>query len=122
YLPEKYRKAFTFTSPRTRFAVTDDEYECIIKNKDKKNTDLVTNRNYISWGKLMSFILRNPLLAEKAGFLIKASLDVDLSVLKKGGWLFHGFAPGSSFVSVNTSVYAARIPALEADRKLFAPV
>ncbi|MBP0613268.1 hypothetical protein J8J42_09430 [Chryseobacterium sp. cx-311] len=122
YLPETYRKAFNFTSPRTRFAVTDDEYECIIKNKDKKNTDPVTNRNYISWGKLMSFILRNPLLAEKAGFLIKASLDVDLSVLKKGGWLFHRFAPGSSFGSVNTSVYAARIPALEADRKLFAPV
>lgn len=122
YLPETYRKAFNFTSPRTRFAVTDDEYECIIKNKEKKNTDPVTNRNYISWGKLMAFILRNPLLAEKAGFIIKASIEVDLSVLDKGGWLFHRFAPASSFGSVQTAVYAARIPALKGDRRLFSPV
>ncbi len=122
YLPETYRKAFNFTSPRTRFAVTDDEYECIIKNKDKKNVDPITDRNYISWGKLLAFVLRNPLLAEKAGFIVKASIEVDPSFLKKGAWLFHRFAPGSPFGTVNTAVYASRIPALKADRRLFAPV
>lgn len=122
YLPQTYRDSFNFTSARTRFAVTDDEYECIIKNKDKKLTDTLTDRSYISWGKLIAFILRNPLLAEKAGLIYKASIPIEADLLKKGGWLFTQFAAGSAFESVLTAVYAARIPALTEDRILFAPV
>ena len=59
YLPETYRAAFNFTTPKTRFAITDDEYECIIKNKAKKLTDQLSQRDFISWGKLIAFILRN---------------------------------------------------------------
>lgn len=122
YLPFTYRDSFNFTSARTRFAVTDDEYECIIKNKDKKLTDAFTDRQFISWGKLVAFILRNPLLAEKAGLIYKASIPIEAELLNKGGWLFTQFAAGSAFENVLTAVYAARIPALKEDRILFAPV
>ena len=122
YLPETYRTAFNFTSPKTRFAVTDDEYECIIKNKDKKLTDPLTQRKFISWGKLVAFILRNPLIAERAGFIYKAHITLDEGIFKKGGWLFTQFAAESSYSTVNTSVYAARIPTLKNKRNLFASV
>ncbi|WP_027376530.1 hypothetical protein [Kaistella palustris] len=122
YLPHTYRESFNFTTARTRFAVTDDEYECIIKNKDKKLTDSLTDRKFISWGKLIAFILRNPLLAEKAGFIYKASIPVEGELLKKGGWIFTKFAAGSAFGSVLSAVYAARLPSLTKDRILFAPV
>ncbi|MCC2591139.1 hypothetical protein [Chryseobacterium sp. MFBS3-17] len=122
YLPESYRSSFNFTSPRTRFAITDDEYECIIKNKNKKNTDPLTDRNYISWGKLMAFILRNPLLAEKAGLILKARAAVEESDMEKGSWIFHNFAAETSYENIHTAIYAARLPALKEDRKLFAPV
>lgn len=122
YLPLTYRKAFNFTNPRTRFAITDDEYHCIIKNKDKKITDAPSKRDYISWGKFIAFIIRNPLLAEKAGLIYKSKIPIKTGDFEKGGWLFAKFAQGSSYQNVETSVYAAKIPALKDDRKLFASV
>lgn len=122
YLPHSYRNAFNFTSPRSRYCLTDDEYECSIKNKEKKQTDLPTNRNLISWGKLIAFIIRNPLLAEKAGLIYKAKIKLENNLLEKGGWLFHTFGPNSSYKNVNSLIYACRIPKLKDDRQLFAPV
>lgn len=122
YLPQTYRNSFNFTSSRTRFAVTDDSYECLIKNKDKKLTDELTDRRYISWGKLIAFILRNSSLAEKAGLIYKASVPVSDDLLKKGGWLFSKFDAASPFGTTLSAIYAARIPSLIEDRTLFAPV
>ncbi|WP_285269422.1 hypothetical protein [Kaistella rhinocerotis] len=122
YLPQTYRNSFNFTSSRTRFAVTDDSYECIIKNKDRHLTDELTDRRYISWGKLVGFILRNSVLAEKAGLIYKASIPVSGDVFKKGGWLFTRFGSGSEFGTTHCAIYAARLPALKNDRTLFAPV
>lgn len=122
YLPQTYRSSFNFSSARTRFAATDDSYECIIKNKNKRLTDEVTDRRYISWGKLIAFILRNSALAEKAGLIYKASIPVSGDIFKKGGWLFSTFSAGSPFETILSGIYAARIPALKDDRILFAPV
>lgn len=49
YLPESYRGAFNFTSPRVPNAKTDDSYHCAIK----KDTPLVAtwkNNDDLSWG------------------------------------------------------------------------
>ena len=122
YLPQSYRDSFNFTSPRTKFAVTDDEYECIIKNKNKQQTDIPSERNYISWGKLISFIIRNPLLAESAGLIYKARIGIDDSLLKEGGWLYTTFAADHGYHVLGSKVYACRIPKLTEDRQIFAPV
>ncbi len=122
YLPQSYRNSFNFTSSKTRYAITDDEYECIIKNKEKKQIDTPSNRNYISWGKLIAFIIRNPLLAEKAGLIFKARLKVETDVFANGGWLYTTFAADNSYTAFHPMIYACRIPKLKADRQLFAPV
>ncbi len=122
YLPLSYRNAFNFTSSKTRYALTDDEYECIVKNKEKKYTDVRSDERHISWGKLIAFILRNPALAERAGLIYKASVETENGLLEKGGWLFVNFATGTPFENMPVNTYAARIPALKSNRHLFAPV
>lgn len=122
YLPQSYREAFNFTNPRTRFATTDDGYYCSIKNKQVNQTDPVTHREYISWGKLVGFILRNHVLAEAAGFIQKAEISLPEKCFEKGGWIFAEFNDSSIHSGLSVNTYAARIPALNKDRRLFAPV
>lgn len=122
YLPRSYRNSFNFTNPSTRFATTDDEYYCAVKNQEVVPTDTPTNREYISWGKLVAFILRNPVLAEAAGFIYKAEISLPAGSFEKGGWIFSKFAADSPHSVLPTNSYAARIPALDEDRRLFAPV
>lgn len=126
YLPETYRSSFNFTKARTRYAVTDDEYQCAVKNKSS-DVDKKTNREKISWGKAVALCLRNPLLAEKAGLIYHAVIDISGGVFDEGGWLYFDFDAASDFASVSKNQikqYAARIPALKnvPERVLFAAV
>ncbi|RYF86144.1 MAG: hypothetical protein EOO03_12250, partial [Chitinophagaceae bacterium] len=57
YLPLSYRKAFNFVKPRTKYALTGDEYQCAIKNKPSE-ADISTDRKKIAWGKLVAYSLR----------------------------------------------------------------
>jgi hypothetical protein len=125
YLPESYRTAFNFVKAKTRYALTGDEYSCAVKNKNQPSTDVSTNRNTLSWGKVVAFCLRNPKLAEKAGLLYKASIQVsDPKLFQKGGWIYTELTAGSDFASISKMRYAARIPALKGlvKRNLFAAV
>ncbi|MCU7618405.1 hypothetical protein NZ698_14490 [Chryseobacterium sp. PBS4-4] len=124
YLPQSYRNSFNFTSSRTKFAITDDQYECSIKNKEKIFTDEAIERNHISWGKLIAFIIRNPLLAEKAGLIYKVRTEISRnSLFLNGGWLYTTFAAEHSYSTLNSMIYACRIPKLkDKERQIFAPV
>ena len=122
YLPHSYRNSHNFTTSRTKFAIIDDEYQCTIKNDKKEYTDESTQRPYISWGKLVAFILRNPKLAEQAGFIYKCSVDLPSDILEKGGWIYTNFGAGTTFENMSAMIYAARIPSLTENRQLFAPV
>lgn len=117
YLPETYRKAFNFTKARTKYAVLDDEYECAVKNKKPQLVDTSTDRNLISWGKLVAFCLRNPKLAEKAGLIYRCSIPISEDEFNEGGWMFTEFAPSADFAQVGLLKYAARIPALKEIRE-----
>lgn len=126
YLPETYRAAFNFTRAKTKYAVVDDAYHCSIKNSGAP-TDTPTNRDKISWGKAIAMCLRNPLLAEKAGLIYKAEIDVTEGLFDAGGWLYIDFDNGSPYETFDKTLikqYAARIPALKnlTERVLFAPV
>lgn len=125
YLPESYRGAFNFVKACTRYALIGDEYSCAVKNKDNPVTDQSSQRNTLSWGKVVAFCLRNPKLAEKAGLLYRASIDITAPALfEKGGWIYAELTAASDFAGLGKVRYAARIPALKGlnKRGLFAAV
>ncbi len=129
YLPKTYRKAFNFTTPRTRNAVTDDSYHCAVKDAEyvpgfQRSSDVV------SWGKVFAYLMRQPLLAEQAGMIFKTTLTVDPTWFDNGGWLYVDLADGSDYKAEQNADstfikrYAARIPALTMGepRQVFAPL
>ncbi len=128
YLPQSYRKAFHFTGPRTRDAVTDDSYYCAIKKNPKPNPAFTPSTSEVSWGEVFAYCLRQPALAEKVGFVHRLSMTVDAEIFEEGGWLYIDLVPGSSYTQPADlpflKKYAARIPALVPgqDRNLFAPI
>ena len=126
HLPETYTSAFNFTKARTKYATTGDEYECAVQ-KGSTITDTSTMRDTISWGKVLAMVLRNPLLAQKAGLIYKATITIPAGVFDEGGWLFTNFADGSDYVNLDDKLicnYGARIPPLKnlLKRNLFSPV
>ncbi|HEX8356481.1 MAG TPA: hypothetical protein VF610_03675, partial [Segetibacter sp.] len=133
YLPQSYRKQFNFTSPRVKNAVTDDSYECAMR--DKTIPPAIVHDNKVSWGKVYAHLLRQPLMAMAGGLLYKTSIQLQPGDFNKGGWLYvdinidqpYGQEQNASLATpLGTFIkrYAARIPALKdaTERSLFAAV
>lgn len=128
YLPLSYRTSFNFISPLIPTnAVTDDSYHCAVRNAAyvpgfKQTTDV------ISWGKVFSYVLRNRVLTEQAGFIYRTQIDIDVANFAHGGWLYIDLADDSDYKPQQKAddtfikKYAARIPALKSGnaRTLFA--
>lgn len=118
YLPETYRQAFNFTTPRTRNAVTDDRYHCAMKG-GSKTPGFKRDPNDISWGKVFAFALRQPLLAKQLGMIYETSITIDVTDFPQGGWLFIDLADDSDYKIQQQAddtflkKYAARIPVLK---------
>jgi hypothetical protein len=94
YLPVSYRKAFNFTSPRVRNAVTDDSYHCAMR--DQTPPPAIPKNDKISWGKVYAHLLRQPLMAQKAGLLYKTHIKLQAADFKRGGWLYIDIAAGTT--------------------------
>ena len=128
YLPLTYRSSFNFTTPVTN-AKIDDSYHCALRNK-VSNSAFKQSANLISWGQIFAYIMRQPLLAEKAGMIYHAQFNVEETLLNKGGWLYVDLADDSDYKTQQNidgnfiKNYAARIPALRNGeaRTLFAAV
>ncbi|MBB6249400.1 hypothetical protein [Rhodanobacter sp. A1T4] len=129
FLPESYRNAFDFDRPRTPFALTNDSYSCLLKTLPI-NTPQPPPPSTVSWGRVIGFTMRQPLLAKALGLLYETTVVLpDPTTFANGGWLYVGLAPSSDFqpqLAVNPSLlqlYAARIPPLTSTpRPLFAAV
>ncbi len=129
YLPLTYRKAFNFTTPRTKAAVTDDSYHCAVRNAGKV-PGFKRSPDEISWGKVFAYVLRQPLLARSLKMIFSTSLTIDASHFPNGGWLFVDLAADSDYLQQQQTdhafirSYAARIPALTLNnrRTMFAPL
>ncbi len=128
FLPESYRNAFNFDRPRTPFALTDDTYHCLLQNPPVKTLQ-PPPPSRVTWGRVIGFALRQPLLAAALGLVYEATLPLpSANFFSEGGWLYLGLDPASDFspqLAVNPGLmqpYAARIPALAAPRPLFAAV
>ena len=129
YLPESYRTAFNFTTPRTPNAVTDDSYHCAVRGARRVN-GFTRSPDVISWGKVFAHAMRQPALAEQLGMIYRTSFEVDAAHFPNGGYLYVDLADASDYKAQQQADatfikrYAARIPALEmnARRQLFAPL
>jgi hypothetical protein len=129
YLPKSYRKAFNYTTPRHKNAVTDDSYHCAIKGGHRVPT-FQRSGDTISWGKVYAYLMRQPFLAEQAGMIYHTGLIINPSHFPDGGWLYIDLAADSDYrLQLDTDHhfvkrYAARIPPLTANqaRQVFAPL
>ncbi|MDB5009432.1 MAG: hypothetical protein JWQ06_221, partial [Mucilaginibacter sp.] len=131
YLPLTYRNAFNFTNPRTKYAVTDESYECAVRDGKINETFPASDKTAVSWGQVFAYILRHPDLARAAGFLQSGTITLNPpDIYKNGGWLYVDIADTSDFFVQSQKEpslikkYAARIPALTVgkDRNIFAAV
>ena len=133
YLPLTYRKAFNFTTPRHKNAVTDDSYHCAIRdaapNTNPKTIDL------LSWGKIFGYLMKQPMLAKACGLVYSTTLPLQKEWFENGGYLFVDMVNPDHVDVQNKSWtipedgsfikrFAARIPKLKENenRTLFAPV
>lgn len=126
YLPNSYRTAFNFATPRTVFAKTDDSYHCAIKGSSEKNPNFKQSKDEITWGRVVAFCLRQPLLAERIGLLHRIQVTLPSGdYFTDGGWVSCRLTSALAdfdIADADTELrsYAARIPAITGPRQLFA--
>jgi hypothetical protein len=126
YLPHSYRTAFNFTTPRTEFARTDDSYHCAIERTPAPNPAFKQSPDDITWGRVIAFCLRQPLLARSIGLLHQVSITLPTAkYFENGGWVYFNLvsAPGDFDITTPATElrqYAARIPIIDKPRQLFA--
>lgn len=129
YLPLSYRRAFNFTTPRTRNAKIDDSYHCAVRSAGKV-PGFKRSPDEISWGKVFAFALRQPLLARQLGMIYETQLEIDPAYYPQGGWLYLDLAADSDYKTQQNADddfvrrYAVRIPVLKEGeaRQVFAPI
>jgi hypothetical protein len=125
-LPTSYTEAFPFERPGPGTTVG-NEFGCGLrdtipaKDKDPKPPSTFT------WGALLSFALRQPLLARALGLIHDFSVPLaPADLLASGGWLYVELNPAGPVKPTPGSVrsYAARLPALAPgdERALFGAV
>jgi hypothetical protein len=124
YLPRSYRNAFNFTNPRTDFARIDDSYQCAIKNTQGPDPGFAQSSDKLSWGRVIAFCLRQPLLAEKMGLLYKTNANLrSATYFENGGWIYFGLVSDPAklgILATDVRTYAARIPLTTGPRQIFA--
>jgi len=127
-LPQSYRDAAAF-SRSSDFNTTGNEFGCALREGVAGQKTDPKPPATMTWGAVLSFALRQPLLARALGLIYDFQFKVSPSdSLLAGGWLYVQLAPASA-AGVNPAAfrsYAARLPALDPApkkaRALFAPV
>jgi len=127
YLPKSYRTAFNFTTPRTEFAKTDDSYHCAIKRTGKRNPAFKQSKDDITWGRVIAFCLRQPLLAKSIGLLHSWTVPLPAAdYFNEGGWVYFDLKSNLGDFGIleadkekELKQYATRIPAIVEPRQLF---
>ncbi len=127
-LPPSYTQAIPFSRPvNPALFVMGDGYGCAVKAQDP-GMSLPKPAATIAWGQLISYVLHQPALAQACGFVYRTTLTIAPSLLSDTSWISFAIDtsnPANPFVSdlANPDAirsYAARLPALDGDRKLFA--
>ena len=125
-LAESYR-ALTGNRQLSPFITGADEFNCALHDAQTSQPDRpVALDDGIHWGRLIAFVLKQPVLAEACGFIGETTVPLpDPAFFAKGGWLYIDLHDTSDYAAAPagfTSLYAARIPPLNEDRPLYAAV
>jgi hypothetical protein len=129
-LPESYTRAFPFEGPSSGDVSVGDGYGCALRGQSPG--DLQPRQGpppkRIAWGQVLSFVLRQPALARAVGLVYDLAIALPAASARVGGWLFFALddsSPANPYVNDwladrdRVRSYAARIPALTLDRRLF---
>ena len=134
-LPPSYTQAFPFSRPRDpALFVTGDGYGCAVEAQAPAITVPSQPKpapppNSISWGQILSYIVRQPLLAQACGLLFKTMLTIPANLTRDTAWVYFSIDtstatnPFAADVASNPDhvrSFAARLPALSKDRRVFA--
>lgn len=126
-LPESYTSSFPFEQPRTPFADPAEDFGCSLRGKHPGLPTDPRPAQVWSWGKFISFALRQPRFARELGLVYPLTLTLNPASVKNGGWIYFrvdGTNPANPYANALTDQvksYAARLPALAATpRQLFA--
>jgi hypothetical protein len=126
-LPKSYTDAFAFERPAPG-TTTDNSFGCALRNVVGGKGDDEKPPETITWGAVLSFALRQPLLARALGLLHDVTIPLaDASQLAAGGWVYIELDPAGAIVPTLPAAvrrYAARIPPLDGvlSRRLFGAV
>ena len=125
-LAASYR-ALTGNRQLSPFIAGVDEFTCALHDAQTSQPDRpVVLEDTITWGRLIAFVLKQPVLAEACGFIGDTTVPLpDPAFFAGGGWLYVDLHDTSDYAGALpgfTSLYAARIPSLNGDRPLYAAV
>ena len=131
-LPQSYTLAFPFERPRSSDLSLGDGFGCALRAQAPAlNATLPPPDNQIGWGQVISYALRQPVLAEDLGLIYPVTIPIPAALLASGGFVWVALDTSSNANAWVTDFktnpdtvksYAARLPALDAThgRKLFA--
>jgi hypothetical protein len=122
-LPASYTQAFPFETPRSADIRVGDGYGCALRNQAPplNDTTLPGPDTSIAWGQILSYALRQPVLAAAMGLIYGVQLNIPASLLAGGGFVYFTLdssVPGNPWVADwlanpdSVKSYAARLPAL----------
>jgi hypothetical protein len=126
-LPASYL-AITGTSPNGDLTTTTDDYGCEIRGQQPGKITGPPKRE-TSWGELISYGLRQPVLATALGLRYELTVALDPTAFGDGGWIFieldatDPWAAAAILSPGAIRLYAARLPPLDASsRPVFSAV
>ena len=121
-LPASYTNSFNFGGPASGDVVVGEGYCCALRAQAPGlNATLPAVDNTIAWGQVLSYALRQPVLAQYMGLFYTLNLNIPSGMLKSGGFVYFTLdasVAGNPWVadwqanSDTVKSYAARIPAL----------
>jgi hypothetical protein len=139
-LPASYTSAFAFNGPTSSDVSVGDGYGCALRDQAPKEIQKPPLKdkpfppdNSIYWGQILSYALRQPVLAQAMGLIYSTSISLPTTMVADGGFLWitlDGSSPNNPWVAdwkaspSKVASYAARIPALKPgdNRPVFAAV
>lgn len=124
WLPPSYQAATAFAPSKSGAAVTDESYQCAIRDPGAIPVPKSPPPTDFYWEEILGFVLRQPLLAQQMGLIYTGYLDLpSADLLASGGYVFIDLTTASDYAGGTPARFAARVPPLGAThRQLFTPV
>ena len=129
-LPESYLEATGFQTPNAAYFTARDGFGCALGGATPSTTP-VTPRP-IQWGEIISYALRQPLIAQAMGIMyLQVSIPIAPALLTSGGWIWleidttnnaNWYAKLLAQSPTAVATYAARLPALTTAQDVFAAI